>query len=138
MLRIAKDVMDLRFLEDITENSDLALIQVLREIVAKDDFYTLNAIKKKLVEAVGEPRESRTKEGVSIDYDAPRWLNNDWIGGALKRLGSKQKRKRANIKEYRLTPSAVESTALRLVGGDTSLLSKTGATGATGIKALPA
>lgn len=104
--------------------------------LAKDDFYTLNTIKKKLVEAVGKPREVKTKEGIVIDYDARRWLNNDWTGRALKRLGFKEKRKRGHVKEYRLTPSAVESTALRLVGDDVSLLVKGGASGASGASGI--
>jgi len=132
MLSLAKDVKNIRLIEDITENTDLALIEVLRELVVKDEFYTLNAIKKMLVESVGEPREIRTKEGVAIEHDAPKWLNNEWIGRALNRLGFKEKRKRTGIKEYRLTPSSVKSVALRLVGGDLALLDKTATTGTSG------
>jgi hypothetical protein len=46
--------------------------------------------------------------------DATGWLNNEWVGRALRRQGFTEKRRVGKGVEYRLYESAVKEAALRM------------------------
>jgi len=86
---------------DKEHSIDLLLIQALKLLVVKDDYYSVDATKNKLAGTLGE---------------APRWLSNSLVGRRLKKLGFKEKRKVGAEAQYRLTPTRVQGAALRLTG----------------------
>jgi len=78
---------------------DLLLIQALKDLVVKDDYYSVENIKNKLAEMLGE---------------TPPWLDNTLVGRRLKKLGFDEKRRLGPGHQYRLTPARVEAAALSM------------------------
>jgi len=79
--------------EEVAESRDLALLTALLRNVDRDDFYPTSTIKSWLA--------------AEIEEEEPRWLNTQWVGRALKRLGFTEKRKVHGRIEWHLTPEGV-------------------------------
>lgn len=95
----AERVLRQKNIEDMTENIDMLLLQTLLENVAQDDFVRVDDVKKWLMEALGE--------------EAPKFINNKWVGRALKRLGLTEKRKVGRYSEVRISPAKLQALQLR-------------------------
>jgi hypothetical protein len=76
------------------------LAAALLKIADRDGYYYLRDIKKKMAEMLGEE---------------PNWLNEEWIGNALKRLGFLEKRRLSRGRQVRLTPKLVNAAASKLL-----------------------
>ncbi|MGQ9470045.1 MAG: hypothetical protein ACUVTD_09575, partial [Nitrososphaerales archaeon] len=98
---LAKKVKEMRHVEDVTESTDLILAQTLRDMVQIDDWYSVQTIKEKLIEACGGEKEAK-------------WINNTWVGRALKRLGLDEKRRLGTGMQYHLSPETVNKVCQRL------------------------
>jgi len=85
--------------ENVTETRELVLIQTLLEVVQADGYYKAKIIK----EAMAQKYEEEQK-----------WLNTQWIGRALKRLGFTEKRRVGTGREYLFKRQQVEDLAIRL------------------------
>jgi len=88
--------------EDVTESTDLVLIDVLADIVDKDDYYNVKMILNRLREHMGFENEKENK-----------WLNNRWVSRALKRLAFNDKRRHGSGVQYRLLPKNVQDISER-------------------------
>ena len=113
MMGLAKEVGLYKAEEDMTEATDMLLLQVLHELVTKDDYYAVSAIKEKLIELVADDPNQ-----------PPKWLNASWIGRALKRMRIGQRRKLGTHREYRITPEHVRNlitrAGIRAIEGDST------------------
>ncbi|MEM0096699.1 MAG: hypothetical protein QW660_08750 [Candidatus Bathyarchaeia archaeon] len=99
ILNFAKKKIEEKKAENITESADFILVRVLLELVEADGYYKLGDIKKKMAD---------------MYEDEQKWLNEKWLGRALKRLGFTQKRRIGKGREYFLAKDKVKDLAERL------------------------
>jgi Zn ribbon nucleic-acid-binding protein len=99
MLTLAKEKIQAKHVENLTETGECILIQTLLKIVSEDGYYYLKKIHEEMLKAFDEEK---------------RWLTTEWIGRALKRLGFENKRRFGSGVQYYLTRSSVEDLAKRL------------------------
>jgi len=88
--------------ENITENTDYLLTEVLCKIALEPEeskFVAISSIKSALMEYFD---------------DEPKWLNNKWIGRAVRRLGLKEGRRLGTHREILLTRQQALDLAKRL------------------------
>jgi hypothetical protein len=88
-----------RQVEEMTETGENILVQTLLDLVQSDGYYSLKQI--------------RMAVAASFDEEQ-KWLTNEWVGRALKRLGFSEKRRVGPGVEYHLTQKAVENLAERM------------------------
>jgi len=98
MLKLAIEDAKSKQTENLTETSETLLVQVLVDLVQSTDWYSVKVVKAEMV--------SR------LDEEA-KWLTNEWLGRALRRLGFREKRRLGPGVQYKLGPEQVESLALR-------------------------
>jgi hypothetical protein len=99
ILRFAKEKVEEKKVENITETGEYVLVQTLLKIVNESSFYKVKAIKGAMAENYDEEQ---------------KWLTTEWIGRALKRLGFTEKRRVGTGVEYNLSKEAVLDLAERL------------------------
>lgn len=92
--------------ENLTESTDMLLLQVLRELVKEEGYYSVSQIKTKLIELVADDVKT-----------PPKWLTSQWLGRALKRARIGKRRKLGTHREYFITPRQVMDLITR-VGAD--------------------
>ncbi|MEO0145170.1 MAG: hypothetical protein ABIL89_08015 [candidate division WOR-3 bacterium] len=85
--------------ENLTESAEIVLIQALFDLVKEDNYYKVSDIRKVM---------SERYEGDQ------KWLSNEWIGRALKRLGFSDKRRLGKGIEYKISPEQVLDLASRM------------------------
>lgn len=88
--------------ENITENTDYQLTEVLCKIALEPEeskYVAINEIKNALMEYFD---------------DEPKWLNNKWVGRAVRRLGFKEGRRLGTHREILLKRGEVLDLAKRL------------------------
>lgn len=102
LLELSQISVNQKRIENSVESTDCMLAETLLEMIVEDDFYPVEEIKNKLVER--------------FDYDEKhRWLNNTWLGKALRRLDVVTEDKRDGNKRYvRLVPEQIKDLAQRL------------------------
>jgi len=88
-----------KFVEDVTEQMETQLVRSILKMVVEYRYYKIANIKKDFLQ--------------NFDF-VPDWLNSQWIGYALKRLGFKDKRTVSGRREYNLDPKDVKDLAERL------------------------
>jgi len=99
MLSFALEQEEERKTENMTETGEYTLAQVLVKVVKEDNFYKVKEI----------------KEAMSLLFDEEqKWLTNEWVGRALKRLGFSEKRRIGTGIEVKLTVDKVKDLADRL------------------------
>jgi hypothetical protein len=89
-----------KYEENLTETTDVVMIETLLELVDKDNYYSVKAVKASLQEKYEEGERE--------------WINTRWIGRALRRLGFIEKRRLGTGVEIRMTPESVKKSAQRL------------------------
>ncbi|MBU1449192.1 hypothetical protein KKF45_05100, partial [Patescibacteria group bacterium] len=99
MVKLGLEKSQEKLLEAVVEAGDSVLVRVLLNVVTSEDYYSVKEIKSRMVDSYGET------------YN---WLNNKWIGRAMKRKGFKDKRRMGTGIEYLLNPAMVASIAKRL------------------------
>lgn len=87
--------------EDATESTDLVLISCLAEYVDKDDWYEVKNI------------TSRLRAYMGLEDNENKWVNNKWVGRAMKRLGFNEKKRMGTGVRYRLVPKKVQDLSER-------------------------
>jgi len=86
--------------ENLTETGELILVKVLvKDLVKSEGFYKT----KDILNAMAREFDEK-----------PEWLNIQWVGRAMKRLGFMDKRRVGTGVEYRLSPETVRDLAERL------------------------
>ena len=86
-------------IENVSETRELVLVQSLLELVQRDGYYKVKAIKDVMEQKYDEEQ---------------RWLRSEWIGRALKRLGFTEKRRIGKGVEYYLKREEIEDLAKRI------------------------
>jgi hypothetical protein len=99
ILNLARRKSRERQVEEMTETGENILVQTLLDVVQSDGYYSLKQI--------------RMAVAASFDEEQ-KWLTNEWVGRALKRLGFSEKRRVGPGVEYYLTQKAVENLAERM------------------------
>jgi len=89
-----------KYEENLTETTDIILIENLLKMVKKDGFYSIREITKNL--------KTEFEEGEAD------WINTRWVGWAMRRLSFLEKRRIGSGVEIRLTPEMVKNVAERL------------------------
>jgi hypothetical protein len=100
ILSLAKEITAASQVENATETGELLLVQVLLKLVFSDDWYT--------------PKTMQLELATLYDGETPKWMTTRWIGGALRRLSFKDKRRVGRGIEYHLAPAQVQDMADRL------------------------
>jgi len=99
ILNLAKRKSRERQVEEMTETSENILVQTLLDLAQSDGYYSLKQIRMAMTASFDEEQ---------------KWLTNEWVGRALKRLGFSEKRRVGPGVEYHLTQKAVENLAERM------------------------
>jgi len=99
IFELAKRKSKERQVEEMTETGDNVLIQTLLAIVTTDEYYSLKTIRTTMASRFTQEE---------------KWLTNEWVGRALKRLGFTDKRRVGKGTEYRLTKEGVKDLAQRM------------------------
>jgi hypothetical protein len=99
ILKLAIDDAKQRQIENVTETGEIILVQILTQLVQKDDYYSIKMLKEEMAKAFDEEQ---------------KWLTTQWIGNALRRLGFKDKRRIGTGYQYLLSTADVEDLAKRL------------------------
>jgi hypothetical protein len=100
ILSLAQEITAASQVENATEMGELLLVQVLLKLVTADSWHT--------------PKTMHLELSALYDGEVPKWMTARWIGGALRRLGFKDKRRVGRGIEYHLTPDQVQDMADRL------------------------
>ena len=87
--------------ENATESTDSIIIEVLSEVVDKNDWYPVKKI------------TSRLRDYMGLDEKEDKWLNTKYVGRALKRLRFNEKRRVGTGIEYRISVKNIEDLAKR-------------------------
>jgi len=88
-----------RHIENITEVGENILVQTLQQVVTQDGYYRVKDIKDKMAARFDEEQ---------------KWLNSEWVGRALRRLGFKEKRRVGTGTEYFFSVIDVQDLAKRM------------------------
>lgn len=99
ILGLAVDDAKQRLTENITETGEVILLQVLTQLVNKNNYYPVKTLKNKMAESFDEEQ---------------RWLTTRWIGSALRRLGFTEKRRVGTGYQYFLKKEDVNDLAKRM------------------------
>jgi uncharacterized protein YukE len=99
MLRLALNKAEEKRTENMTETGDCILVETLLDLVKTDDYYKVKQIRDEMATHFDEEQ---------------KWLNTQWVGRSLKRLGFTDKRRVGTGYEYRLTKQAINDIAERL------------------------
>jgi hypothetical protein len=101
--------------ENQTESYDSILIESLIDVIEEDRYYKVSEILSKMIMYVGADEKSR-------EYN---WLNNKWLGRAMRRLGFLDKRRMGVGVEYHLSPEGIRFLAMRSKVGLDKYIKKT-------------
>lgn len=96
---LAVKITDEKNAESQTDTGEAILMIGLMRGVGLDDWYTIPQIKGMIDNAT---------------YAYPEWMDNQWLGYALKRLGFTEKQRGRRGMKYRITPDSVKDMADRL------------------------
>jgi hypothetical protein len=99
MVDFAKEKAKERIIEDATENLHVILVKTLVELVKEDGFYKVKEVRDAMASKFEEEQ---------------KWLRNEWVGRALKRLGFLDKRAVGKGVEYFFRVSQIKDLAERL------------------------
>jgi hypothetical protein len=99
MVDFAKEKAKERIIEDATENLHAILVKTLVELVKEDGFYKVKEVRDAMASKFEEEQ---------------KWLRNEWVGRALKRLGFLDKRAVGKGVEYFFRVSQIKDLAERL------------------------
>lgn len=103
MLGLAKEIGAYKREENLTESTDMVLLQVLHEKVVVDEYYSVSEIKNELVKRIADDPTR-----------PPKWLTNEWVGRALKRARIGERRRLGTGIQYRITSKQVEDLLNRM------------------------
>ena len=99
ILKLAVTVAEQRQALNVTETGEVVLLQILRDLVTADNYYSVKIIKNRMLEAFDEEQ---------------KWLTTRWVGSALRRLNFQDSRRVGTGYQYKLTVEDVEDLVKRL------------------------